>query len=118
MIGTSAEGTRMSLTEEKVVETLRKTMDPELHRSLVELGMVKRLSIEDGKVKVTISLTIPECPLRDMIKADVEKNLLNVEGVKEVEVIVTSMTPRERRMLFEEVEEEEGEAPKTYASGR
>ncbi len=108
----------MTITEEEVVATLRRTMDPELHRSLVELGMVKRLSVEEGRVRVTISLTIPECPLRDMIKADVEKNLSKVSGVKEVEVVITSMTPRERRMLFEEVKEEEGEEPRTYATSR
>ena len=46
--------------------------DPELHRSLEDLGMLRDLTIgPDGSVHVMVALTVPGCPLKDTITADV-----------------------------------------------
>ncbi|MFQ5815911.1 MAG: metal-sulfur cluster assembly factor, partial [Candidatus Hydrothermarchaeaceae archaeon] len=103
-----------TVTEEEVIEALRNVMDPELRRCLVELGMVKDIEIRDGRVGITISLTIPGCPLKEDIKRDIEEKILELPGIEEVDVSITSMTKRERKVLFEELTAEEGREPLVY----
>ena len=50
----------------EVMEALKKVIDLEIHRNVVELNMVRDLVIDDdGSVSFTLALTIPACPLRD-----------------------------------------------------
>lgn len=100
-----------TVTEEQVIKALKSVMDPEIRRCLVELGMVKDVKIKGGQVGVTISLTIPECPLKEDIKKDIERSVLELPGVESVDVKITSMTKRERAILFEELTAEEGKYP-------
>ncbi|MCE9589021.1 MAG: Mrp/NBP35 family ATP-binding protein [Planctomycetes bacterium] len=65
----------MPITKEQITEQLRKVNDPELHRDLVTLNMVKKVGYCDGIVSLTIELTTPACPLKDKIKADIEAAL-------------------------------------------
>ena len=62
----------MSLTEAQLIEALRTVEDPDLHKDLVTLNMVRNVRSEDRKVEVTIELTTPACPMKDKIRADVE----------------------------------------------
>ena len=55
----------MTVTEAEVIEALRPVQDPELHRSIVDLGMVRSTAIDGGHVDVGIDLTIAGCPLRN-----------------------------------------------------
>ena len=59
-----------SPTEEAVLAALKTVQDPELHKDIVTLGMVKDLTVTDGKVSLMVELTTPACPLKDQIKAD------------------------------------------------
>jgi len=87
------------VTREQVVDALRSVMDPELHRSIVDLQMVKDVRIEDGLVEVDVVLTVPGCPLRHRIEQDVRNQLSRVPGVREVRVQLGSMTEAERQAL-------------------
>jgi ATP-binding protein involved in chromosome partitioning len=73
-------------TKEQVLEALRKVQDPELHRDIVSLGMVKNLELDGGKVRFTVELTTPACPLRESIERDCNQALLGMPGVSGVEV--------------------------------
>lgn len=75
-----------NLTEERVFEALRKVQDPELHRDIVSLGMVKNLAVGNGRVSFTVELTTPACPLRETIDADCKKALAELGGVNTVEI--------------------------------
>jgi ATP-binding protein involved in chromosome partitioning len=75
-----------NLTEERVFEALRKVQDPELHRDIVSLGMVKNLAVGNGRVSFTVELTTPACPLRETIDADCKKALAEVGGISTVEI--------------------------------
>jgi ATP-binding protein involved in chromosome partitioning len=76
----------MAITREQVLEALDKVQDPELHRSIVQLGMVKEVvEVAAGKLALTIELTTPACPLKDVIGADIEKALKPL-GVTAVEI--------------------------------
>jgi Mrp family chromosome partitioning ATPase len=74
-------------------------MDPELHKSLIELGMVREVRVKKGQVEITLALTTLGCPLKDQIVGDVEKAVGTLEGVKGVEVELTEMTDEEKRRI-------------------
>jgi ATP-binding protein involved in chromosome partitioning len=74
-------------TKEQVTEALRAVIDPELRRSIVDLGMVRSVEIRDGgKVEVVVSLTTPGCPIRSHFQQAVAQNVSALEGVTEVGV--------------------------------
>jgi len=54
-------------TAEQVIDALRPVEDPELHRSIVDLGMVRDVVVDGSTVSLTVVLTIPGCPLRNEI---------------------------------------------------
>jgi ATP-binding protein involved in chromosome partitioning len=72
-------------TKEQVTEALRAVIDPELRRSIVDLGMVRSIEIHPtGKVDVVVSLTTPGCPIRSHFQQAVAQNVSALEGVSEV----------------------------------
>jgi ATP-binding protein involved in chromosome partitioning len=85
----------MSVTEEQVIEALRPVEDPELHRSIVDLGMVKTITIDGDAVEVQIALTIAGCPLRNEITNRVT-GALSEMGVARPSIDFTVMTDEER----------------------
>ena len=79
----------MSLTKDEVVEALRPVQDPELRRSIVELGMVREVTVDGTSVGVQIALTIPGCPLKEEITTAVDSAVSLLEGVDDVLVEFT-----------------------------
>ena len=86
----------MALTEDQVIKALEPVQDPELRRSIVELGMVQQVSIEGTKVYILIALTIPGCPLKAQIQESVEQALRTTEEALEVRVDFTVMSDEQR----------------------
>jgi ATP-binding protein involved in chromosome partitioning len=74
------------IREEAVMAALSRVEDPELHRDIVSLNMVRDLKIEGPKVSMTLMLTTPACPLTGPFKEAVEQALLALPGVSEAEV--------------------------------
>jgi ATP-binding protein involved in chromosome partitioning len=74
------------LTEREVLAALSKVEDPELHRDIVSLNMVRDLKVEGSRVSMTLMLTTPACPLTGPFKEAVEAALLALPGVSEAEV--------------------------------
>lgn len=77
-------------------EALSKVNDPELHRSITELGMVESIEQTGSTVNLTILLTISGCPMRDRLKNDIEKAALSVAGVSEVVINFGVMNEEQR----------------------
>jgi len=74
-------------TKEQITERLREVIDPELRRSIVDLGMVRSIEIEDsGRVAVVVSLTTPGCPIRNHFQQAVAQRVSELDGVSSVEV--------------------------------
>ncbi|HHY88258.1 MAG TPA: Mrp/NBP35 family ATP-binding protein [Chloroflexi bacterium] len=89
------------ISENEALQALRGVMDPELHRSIVDLGMVKDLTIsDDGKVAFTLALTIQGCPMRESMAKNARAALLALPGVNEVEVTFGVMDPEQRKAIF------------------
>ena len=77
-------------------DALSKVQDPELHRSITELGMVEELTEVNGDVSIKILLTISGCPMQDRLRGDITTALKNVEGVKSVELAFGVMSQEQR----------------------
>ncbi len=89
----------MAVTEAEVIEALRPVQDPEIHRSIVDLEMVRRVVIDGGRVSVRIALTVAGCPLRTEITKRVTDAVSPLAGVAAVDVDLTVMTPDELQAL-------------------
>jgi ATP-binding protein involved in chromosome partitioning len=94
---------------------LEAVIDPELHSSIVELGMVRDVAVdEDGGVSVEIALTIAACPLRGQIEGDVDSRIRGLPGVTGVEIRTSAMTAAERASLMARARKQAAErAPET-----
>ena len=75
----------MAITVESVFNALGKVNDPDLHKDLVTLGMVKDVKIDGNNVSATVELTTPACPLKDKIEQDcvdaIKKDLPDVGSI-------------------------------------
>ena len=90
------------VTEEQVTAALASVKDPEIHRPVTELGMVKDVRIDpDGTVTVGIYLTVSGCPLRETITRDVTNAVSPLDGVTGVRVALDVMSAEQRKGLQE-----------------
>ncbi len=96
-------------SKEQVLEALRQVIDPELHRSIVELGMIRDITIKGKNVHVTIALTVPNCPLRDEIAADAGQAVDALEDGLNVEISLTAMTDKEREAMRDKLHGQSGQ---------
>lgn len=90
-------------TDAEIIDALRPVQDPELHRSIVDLGMVKGVVVHGGRAEVAIALTTPGCPLRNEIESRVRSALVTLNGIDEVEISFGSMTPEELAALRQQL---------------
>src|SRR5215210_2877408 len=87
-------------SKDQVNDALRAVIDPELRRSLVDLGMVRPIEIaDDGRVDVMVSLTTPGCPIRSHFEQAVAKNVGALEGVTAVGVTFDVLSDDEKGRL-------------------
>jgi ATP-binding protein involved in chromosome partitioning len=89
----------MPVSEAQVLDALRPVQDPELHRSIVELGMVRRIDVAGARVGLTVALTVAGCPLRNEIQSRVDGAVTALDGVDAVDLDFTVMTDEERAEL-------------------
>ena len=76
----------MAVTEKQVFAALSRVKDPELGKDLVSLGMIKKVEVARGRVRIGVELTTPACPLKDTIRKDVERELAKVDGELKIEI--------------------------------
>ncbi len=89
-------------TRDEVLEALKQVIDPELRRSIVELGMVRSIEFaEDGAVAITVSLTTAGCPVREHFRKAVIESAQKVTGVARVSVDFDVLSDQEKGTLRE-----------------
>ena len=89
-----------AVTEEQIVEALRPVEDPELHRSIVDLGMLRGVTINgNGTVGILIALTVPGCPLKAEIQRRVSDAATELDGVDSIDLEFTVMSDEDRENL-------------------
>ncbi|MCX7876906.1 MAG: iron-sulfur cluster carrier protein ApbC [Melioribacteraceae bacterium] len=81
----------MILNKDSVLNALKKVNDPDLHKDLVSLNMIKEITIDNNNVKVVVELTTPACPLKGKIEADCVTAIKNeIPNVGRIEITMTA----------------------------
>jgi ATP-binding protein involved in chromosome partitioning len=80
------------------MKALSTVIEPELHRDLVSLNMIRNLKLEGSDVNFTIMLTTPACPLRDKMEGDARAALGRLPGIGRVTINWDANVPADRRI--------------------
>jgi ATP-binding protein involved in chromosome partitioning len=95
-------------TVEEIRRALEVVIDPELHRSIVELDMVRSIDVgDDGVVAVTVSLTTAGCPIRGHFQSSVRDAVMQFEGVRAVNVAFDVLSDEQKSALRKTLGREE-----------
>jgi ATP-binding protein involved in chromosome partitioning len=86
------------IEKDAVLAALSKVQEPELHKDLVTLNMIRDLEIKGGEVRFSILLTTPACPLKTSIENAARAAVLTVPGVKTVTIKMDASVPADGRM--------------------
>jgi len=79
------------LTAVNILNSLRKVNDPDLHKDLISLGMIKDIIVNDKNVNFTLELTTPACPLKEKMKNDcIDVIRADFDDVAEINIKLTS----------------------------
>ncbi len=88
------------IDKDEIRRALEVVIDPELHRSIVELDMVRSIEISsNGVVDVTVSLTTPGCPIKGHFQSSVAEAVSALEGVTHVNVYFDVLTDTQKAAL-------------------
>lgn len=87
----------VNITKEDVLAALSKVQEPELHKDLVTLNMIKDVTINGSEVKFTVVLTTPACPLKGRIEKETRDAVMTINGVEKVVVVLDSNVPSDGR---------------------
>ena len=77
----------MSELKDKIVLEIKKIYDPEIPVNIFELGLIYKIEVKDQKrVNIEMTLTSPNCPVAESLPNMVKKNILNLDGVEDVDL--------------------------------
>ena len=95
--------------EEKVVSVLKTVYDPEIPVDIYNLGLIYGIeSNNDGEVKITMTLTAPNCPAADFLVEDVQMKVEGIDGVNKVNIDIVFEPEWNKDMMSEEAKLELG----------
>jgi len=72
--------------KEKILEALKKVIDPEIGLNVVDMGMIRDVSVDGNQAEIKMVLTAPGCPLARFLTEAVRQAALGVEGIEEAKV--------------------------------
>ena len=78
--------TEAVLTTERVWDALKEVLDPEIQVSIVDLGLIYDVQVDDAEVNVKMTLTTPGCPMSRFIAHQAQEAVSAVEGVENAAV--------------------------------
>ncbi len=78
---------------DQIWEALGTVQDPELPVTVIDLGLIDAVTVDAGRVHVTMIPTFSACPAIDVMRQDIQKTLLNLPGVNTVEVELSFSEP-------------------------
>ena len=92
----------MNDIKKKIVEEIKKIYDPEIPVNIYELGLIYDITIEeDNIIKVKMTLTTPNCPVADSLPKEVKDNIMQIKGVKKVDLDLVWDPPWDKSMMSE-----------------
>ena len=99
----------MSDLKEKVIKEIKKIYDPEIPVNIYALGLIYDVEVsEEYDVKITMTLTSPNCPVAETLPVEVEEKVKTIKAVKNVSVEIVFEPPWTKEMMSEEAKLELG----------
>jgi len=93
----------------KVIDALKKVHDPEIPVNIYDLGLIYDVVINDkGVCEITMTFTSPNCPAVELLPDEITVAAKYVEGVTDVDLMITFEPPWEQSMMSEEAKVELG----------
>ncbi len=105
------------MNKDDVLTALSTVQDPELRRSVVDLGMVRDIEIADDRLSVRLLLTTAACPLKGRIENETEQALAAIAGGRRVEVVMDAMSPDECARLAATVKSDQSMPATPFGPG-
>jgi FeS assembly SUF system protein len=95
--------------EEKIIMALKEIYDPEIPVNIYEIGLIYEIKVDDDfHVHIVMTLTTPNCPVAESLPSEVRQKVLEIEGVKDVDLELTFEPPWTMDMLSPEARLELG----------
>ena len=89
--------------EERIVAMLKTVFDPEIPVNIYDLGLIYEINFEpSGTADIIMTLTAPNCPMADMLLADIHREVSKVQGVEKVNITLTFEPQWDKSMMSEE----------------
>ena len=89
--------------EQEIVLVLKNIYDPEIPVNIYDLGLVYEIEVEPGgTATIRMTLTAPNCPMAEQLVEEVNTQVAKVNGITEVNVILTFDPPWDKSMMSEE----------------
>ena len=89
--------------ERDIVLTLKNIYDPEIPVNIYDLGLIYEIEYEPtGVANIRMTLTAPNCPMADILVDDINTQVKKINGVDEVNIILTFDPPWDKSMMSEE----------------
>jgi ATP-binding protein involved in chromosome partitioning len=105
------------MNNDDVLAALATVQDPELQRSVVDLGMIRDIEITDDRLSVRLVLTTAACPLKGRIETETHQALAAIAGGRRVEVVMDAMSPEECDRLASALSEDARVPPAPFGPG-
>jgi FeS assembly SUF system protein len=83
----------MSELQENIITAIKTITDPELPINIYDLGLIRKIEIENGTVQIDMTLTTPNCPVADLMPTQVFDEVSKVDGVMSVRVALVWEPP-------------------------
>lgn len=93
------------ISEEDVINALKKCQDPEIPINIYDLGLIYDIAIDSDQVNIKMTLTQKGCPMHSAIKEDAKKKILEIPGVKDVSIDIVWDPPWNQDMISDEGKE-------------
>jgi len=89
--------------ETQVVSILKTTFDPEIPVNIYDLGLIYDIEVDDNRnVKITMTLTAPNCPVADSLPVEIRDRVRTIDGVNDVDINLVFDPPWNQSMMSEE----------------
>ena len=96
-------GTDFLELEAKIVDVLKNIYDPEIPVNIYDLGLIYEINVdEDRLVHLKMTLTAPNCPMADELLSEVNQKVREIDGIKDLDLVLTFDPPWDKSMLSEE----------------
>jgi FeS assembly SUF system protein len=104
-----AQKTNFLELESKIVDALKTVFDPEIPVNIYELGLIYEVRIDEKKIAhITMTVTAPNCPVADTLPIEVHNAVKAIEGIFDVDVVMTFDPPWNEDMMTDEAKLELG----------